>query len=102
MLPPKHVSKHSHGKKVSTHDPQKEGIDSQEAAVVEDDAGPPDDGGEQRHARGDGGKDQLDVVPDPYDVRMLPDVEPRGEDEAKGRQRDHGVLQRVLRDGQYQ
>lgn len=56
--------------------PEEEAVDGEEGAVVEEDAGPADEAGEQREAGGGGGDDQLRAVPDADDVCVGPDVEP--------------------------
>lgn len=69
-------------------DPGEEGVHGEEGAVVEQEAGPADEGGEDADAGGEGGGDELRAVTDAHDVGALEDVEPGEEAEDEG---DEGV-----------
>lgn len=66
-------------------DPEEEGVDGEEGAVVEQDAGPADERGEHGERGGDRRDDELGAVPDADDVGVRPDVEvdEEGRDEAR-------------------
>lgn len=57
-------------------DPEQEGVDREEHAVVEEDPRPSDQGGGDAQRGGDGGGNQLGDIPDANDVGVDPDVEP--------------------------
>lgn len=63
--------------------PHKEGVNGEEGAVVEEDAGPPDKGCEDAEARCNSGEDELRAVAYAYNVGVLPDIEPGEEAEDK-------------------
>lgn len=60
-------------------DPEKECVDGEEGAVVEENAGPPDEGGDDADRGGEGGDDEFGSVACTHDIGVLPDVEPRQE-----------------------
>ena len=57
-------------------DPEEETVDGEEGSVVEEDAGPADEGGEDAETGSDGGDDEFRFVADADDVCVCPDVEP--------------------------
>ena len=69
-------------------DPEEETVDGEEGSVVEEDAGPADEGGEDAETGCDGGDDEFRFVADADDVSVCPDVEP---DEKTGYQSCNGV-----------
>lgn len=62
-------------------DPEEERVACEEAAVVEQDSGPPQKGGEYADGSGDRREDELGAVPDADNVGVCPDVEPGEEAE---------------------
>ena len=56
--------------------PEEKRVYGKEGAIVEEQAGPTDERGENAQTRAHGGDDQLGPVTDPNDVSILPDVEP--------------------------
>jgi hypothetical protein len=70
-------------------DPEKESVDGEEGAVVEEDTGPADERSKDAERGGERGYDQLGPIRNPDDVRVVPDVEPgeEGEDEREERVR---------------
>jgi hypothetical protein len=57
-------------------DPEHEGVDSEEGAVIEEEAGPADQGCDDTNRGRDGGGNELRAVADADDVGMFPDIEP--------------------------
>jgi hypothetical protein len=57
-------------------EPEEEGVDGEEGTVVEEDAGPPDEGGDEAETGSNGGEDEFGAVPDEDEVGVFPDVEP--------------------------
>lgn len=62
--------------KENKDDPEEKRVSGEEGAIVEEQAGPTDEGGKDAQTRTHGGDDQLGAVTDPNDVSVLPDVEP--------------------------
>ena len=73
-------------------DPGEEGVPCEEATVVEEDASPANDRGEDADRRCEGGKDKLLAVSGADDIGVLPDVEPGKETNDKGGERIKGYL----------
>ena len=76
-------------------DPEEETVDGEEGSVVEEDAGPADEGGEHRKRRRGGANDEFGGVSNADDVGMCPNVEP---DEKTRNQACEGIG-RELHDG---
>ncbi len=73
-------------------DPEQERVHGEERAVVEQDAGPADEGCEHGERGGDRRDDQLRLVPDADDVGVCPDVEVDEEGRDETRQGVHCEL----------
>ena len=73
-------------------DPCEEGVPSEEAAVVEEDASPANDGGENADRSSEGREDELLAVASVDDIGVVPDIEPGKETNDKGSQRIKGHL----------
>ena len=56
--------------------PEKECVDCEEGAIVEEDAGPANEGGDDAKRGGEGGYDEFGPVTDPDDVCISPYVKP--------------------------
>ena len=56
--------------------PEKECVDCEEGAIVEEDAGPANEGGDDAKRGGEGGDDEFGPVTDPDDVCISPNVKP--------------------------
>jgi hypothetical protein len=84
-----HVSRDD---KESECDPGEEGVPSEEAAIIEEDAGPTNDGGEKPNGSSEGGDDEFWTVASADDVGVLPDVEPGEETDEESDERIEGHL----------
>ena len=56
--------------------PKEEAVDGKEGAIVEENAGPTDDGRENTESGRNGGDDQFGMVSNTNDISVVPDVEP--------------------------
>lgn len=72
--------------------PGEHAVEREERAVVEQDAGPPDERGEHAERGRERGDDELGLVPDAHDVRLAPDVEPQREADDQPRDGIHCEL----------
>lgn len=57
-------------------DPGEQAVDREEGTIIEEDARPSDERGEDAQGGGERGNDELGLVADTDDVGFLPDVEP--------------------------
>ena len=89
------VSDISRSNQKGESDPGEECVPCEEAAVIEEDTGPADDGGEDAYTSCEGGEDKLLTVSSTDDVGVLPDVEPGKETNDEGGERVKGHLGRV-------
>ena len=80
-------------------EPEEEGVDGEEGAVVEEDACPANEGGDDTEGSGEGGGDELGAVADADDVCVFPDVEPGAEEEDEARDGVGGELEDRKRRG---
>jgi len=68
-------------------DPGEEGIPCEEAAIIEENAGPAHDGGKDTDGGSEGGDNEFWPVAYADDVGMLPDIEPGKETDDEGSER---------------
>ena len=73
-------------------DPEHEGVDGEESAVVEEDAGPADQGGQYAEGCGDRRENEFRLVRDKDDVGVVEDVEPCAQCEDEG---GYGVARKL-------
>lgn len=72
-------------------DPEEEGVPGEECAIIEEDAGPTDEGGEYAHRRSGRRDDELGHISHTNDIGVCPNIEPneqRGDESGNGISRE--------------